>query len=364
LCPFGGRYSTISARFSSFPKVSSVLRFIRATRRPNPIVLADHARDARQWDAAARYYRTALARDPYNPSIWVQYGHALKESGSHPAAEAAYRRAIADDPAAADPYLQLGHVLKLGDRIEEAKAAYLRALALDPSLAEATRELAALGCSATDLPQLLRVVPAPVAANSGRAAGWRRRRKESTITRADRARDLGQWEIAARLYRRALDRNPDTPPIWIQYGHMLMEAGARGAEWAYDQALAYDPGLTEANLELGRVLDLRGAHAQAEAAYLRAVARDQSASGPLEGLSRLGWSRGQLAELRGMLTADGQAPPLSTVPACAAELQRTNCVGVLGMGICQIGELNAPLAAAPRRRAVGAQPTNYRPTRR
>jgi Tfp pilus assembly protein PilF len=47
------------------------------------------------------------------------------------------------------------------------------------------------------------------------------RREPSVISRADRAREAGQWEAAAGLYRIALDRKPRNPPIWIQYGHAL-----------------------------------------------------------------------------------------------------------------------------------------------
>ena len=49
--------------------------------KPDVLVVADQARDARQWELAAQLYREALDRDPNNPPIWVQYGHALKESG-------------------------------------------------------------------------------------------------------------------------------------------------------------------------------------------------------------------------------------------------------------------------------------------
>src|SRR6266567_6446612 len=208
-----------------------MLRFRRASGQPGPIILADRARDAKQWDAAVQHYRVALARNPRNPPIWVQYGHALKEGGRYAAAETAYRRAIVDDPTATDPYLQLGHLLKLQGRMEEAKASYLRAFSIDRTLDEAAVELSALGCSVEDLPQLLRDISAPIAADIGPASPSRRkRRKESIITRADRARDLGQWEIAARLYRRALDRNPGNPSIWVQYGHAVKEAGQRDAE--------------------------------------------------------------------------------------------------------------------------------------
>jgi predicted Zn-dependent protease len=47
----------------------------------------------------------------------------------------------------------------------------------------------------------------------------------SPVTLADRARDAGQWSVAARLYRKALDRNPRNPPIWVQYGQVMKEWG-------------------------------------------------------------------------------------------------------------------------------------------
>ncbi len=233
-----------------------MLRFSRASGQPSPIVLADRAREARQWDVAVRHYRTALARNPHNPPIWVQYGHALKEGGSYVAAEAAYRRAIADDPRVADTHLRtFGHLLKLQGRgrTEEAKAAYLRAFWIDQSLHESAGELAALGCPAEDLPQLMREIRARVAADNGLATRSRRKRwRESIITRADRARDLGQWDIAARCYRVALDRNPRNPPIWVQYGHALKESGnLAGAEAAYSTAIGYDPRAAGARLQLG-----------------------------------------------------------------------------------------------------------------
>ena len=52
-----------------------------------------------------------------------------------------------------------------------------------------------------------------------------KRTRSSRITLADRARDAGQWNLAARYYRQALDRNPRNPPIWVQYGHALKNPG-------------------------------------------------------------------------------------------------------------------------------------------
>jgi glycosyltransferase involved in cell wall biosynthesis len=106
---------------------------------------ADRARDTRDWVSAAQYYQKALDQKPDNPPIWVQYGHALKESGNLVEAEKAYRKSLEFDAEVADTHLQLGHVLKIQDRRIEASAAYLRALVLDPGLEHATLELKGLG---------------------------------------------------------------------------------------------------------------------------------------------------------------------------------------------------------------------------
>jgi lipopolysaccharide biosynthesis protein/GT2 family glycosyltransferase/tetratricopeptide (TPR) repeat protein len=320
------------------------LGFMR--RKPSVITLADRARDAGQWELAARLYRKALDRDPHNPPIWVQYGHALKESGELrkpdrlAQAEVAYRRALSLDPGAADTYLQLGHVLKLQGKIEEAQAAYLRAVALDPSMPYPLQELSGLGWSEAQMAELRGLVgpnlpPAssPVLEATSRDIARRdleelpdivdlprlgfMRRKPSVITRADRAQDAGQWELAARLYRKALDRNPHNPPIWVQYGHALKESGElrepdrlAQAEVAYRRALSLDPGAADTYLQLGHVLKLQGKTEEAQAAYLRAAALDPSMPYPLQELSGLGWSEAHFSELRGML-GTAMADPLA-----------------------------------------------------
>lgn len=111
----------------------------------NFISRADRARDSRDWVAAVEFYREALAESPDKAAIWVQYGHALKESGSLSQAESAYRRALDLDAGTADTYLQLGHALKIQGKKIEASAAYFRALLLDPGLEDASLELRGLG---------------------------------------------------------------------------------------------------------------------------------------------------------------------------------------------------------------------------
>jgi tetratricopeptide (TPR) repeat protein len=140
--------------------LASLDGFAVPRRRPSLIEQADAARDARQWELAARCYRAVLDRDPGNAAIWVQYGHALKEAGNLKdparlaAAEAAYRSALTLKPGIADAYLQFGHVLKLQGRAEEAEAAYLRAFALDPVASAPIDELRGLGWTAPALTEL------------------------------------------------------------------------------------------------------------------------------------------------------------------------------------------------------------------
>jgi GT2 family glycosyltransferase len=144
-------------RVIDLPRLGLVLR------KPKVITLADRARDEGQWELAAHLYRKALERNPGNPAIWVQYGHALKESGELrdpnklAQAEAAYRRALSLDAGAADSHMQLAHVLKLQGRTSEAEASYLCAFALDPSMHYALQELGGLSWSAAQLSELQRL---------------------------------------------------------------------------------------------------------------------------------------------------------------------------------------------------------------
>ncbi|HEX4185628.1 MAG TPA: tetratricopeptide repeat protein [Stellaceae bacterium] len=129
----------------------------RARNAVGPKILrAERAQEARRWELAARHYRGALADMPNAPEMWVQYGHALKESGNVSEAEAAYRRSINLDPDSADTYLQLGHALKIQGRIEEAVDAYFRSLALDPAPRHPRDELIALGWTTEQIEQQLR----------------------------------------------------------------------------------------------------------------------------------------------------------------------------------------------------------------
>ena len=333
-------------------------------RKPGATTRAARARDLGQWELAAGLYLEALERNPRKPGIWVQYGHALKESGELrdpdklAQAEGAYRRAIALDPSAADPHLQLGHALKLRGKTEEAQAAYLRAFALDPSMPYPLQELSGLGWSEAQVAGLRGAVApnSPSASSSNLAAAFgddavvdaprlgSMRRKLSVLSRAGRARDAGQWELAAELYRKALQRNPRNAPIWVQYGHALKESGElrdpdklTQAEVAYRTALSLNPGAADTHLQLGHVLKLQGKTKEARAAYLRAFALDPSSPFARQELGGQGWTEIHLAELGRLVS-----------PTSAATVGDESVTADLGEKFsAAVGEEPIPVAGEP-----------------
>ncbi|HTT99474.1 MAG TPA: glycosyltransferase [Rhizomicrobium sp.] len=105
------------------------------------IQIADRCRDARNWEGARTNYEEALALNPSLQPIWIQLGHARKESGDHAAAEEAYREALKLKPGDADVYLQLGHLYKIRNQMGMALESYMRAMDLDPLLGDARVEV-------------------------------------------------------------------------------------------------------------------------------------------------------------------------------------------------------------------------------
>jgi spore maturation protein CgeB/GT2 family glycosyltransferase len=120
----------------------------------------------------------------------------------------------------------------------------------------------------------------------------------SPITLADRARNQGAWDTAARHYLRALRRKPKNPPIWVQYGHVLKEQGKLDeAEQAYRRAIAIDSTTADFYLQLGHLLKLQGKPAETEIAYIHAFVLDPSLPDARAELRDVGWSADRLSLL-------------------------------------------------------------------
>src|SRR5947207_1421403 len=101
--------------------------------------------------------------------------------------------------------------------------------------------------------------------------------RQSLITLADRAREAGRWNSAARYYRKSLDRQPGNWAIWVQLGHVLKEQGDYGsAEAAYRRSLALDESVADTHLQLGESLRRQTRFAEAFDAYDTALQLDSA----------------------------------------------------------------------------------------
>lgn len=111
------------------------------------IARGNTARNRKNWPEAIKSYAEALEIRPRTGSIWVQLGHALKESGALAEADIAYARAARLLPYNSDLQLQIGHLNKIRGKIAEAIHHYSTALFYDPRNIHAARELKNLGRS-------------------------------------------------------------------------------------------------------------------------------------------------------------------------------------------------------------------------
>jgi tetratricopeptide (TPR) repeat protein len=74
------------------------------------VELADLARDEHRWHDAIQFYQAAIDAGAQNNALYVQLGHALKETGEFGRAQAAYHVFLDAHPDDPDINLQLGHL--------------------------------------------------------------------------------------------------------------------------------------------------------------------------------------------------------------------------------------------------------------
>ncbi len=127
---------------------------------------------------------------------------------------------------------------------------------------------------------------------------WVGRRQPSAaiVDHADRARDAGDWEVAAYHYREALRVIPNASAIWVQYGHSLKECGhLRQAEECYRRSVQLNPGIADTHLQLGHALKVQGRRDEAERAYVKAAVLDPELMDAQNELIGLGWTAHRIA---------------------------------------------------------------------
>jgi hypothetical protein len=139
----------------------------------------------------------------------------------------------------------------------------------------------------------------------------RQERARRLTSAGDRARDRGEWAIAASRYEEALSVEPNRAPIWVQYGHALKEQGDLvRAEAAYKKSIELDDATADTHLQLGHVLKLQGRKPEAISAYLDALYRDPEFTEPRRELIALDYS---LTDVEATLADLAATAPLNLV---------------------------------------------------
>lgn len=82
----------------------------------------------RDFARAVSFYRKGISRADTKPNHWVQFGHALKETGDTIGAEAAYHEGLRLDSGNAEVRLHLAHLYKRMERTAKAKALFCQLL--------------------------------------------------------------------------------------------------------------------------------------------------------------------------------------------------------------------------------------------
>jgi glycosyltransferase involved in cell wall biosynthesis/Flp pilus assembly protein TadD len=224
------------------------------------------ARDAKQWQEAARAYQQYLKYNKMDVAIWTQLGHALKESGDLFGGERAYRKGLALRPNDSELHLQIGHVLKVQGRVAEALAAYSRSVEIDGNN-HAKMELIYLNSR-----YIMGIAGAyqPLEVGEAGAHNKNNAQYESSLLKANEARDNGKWEDAAEHYKQYLYIYPDDSAIQIQLGNMLKEMRCfEESSAAYLRAISLNPNDGDVYLQYGHLLKLQGRLEEAIESYER-----------------------------------------------------------------------------------------------
>jgi glycosyltransferase involved in cell wall biosynthesis/cytochrome c-type biogenesis protein CcmH/NrfG len=261
-----------------------------ATLGPNAVKahreakLGDKARRQYDWVGAATHYRAHLRLRPQKFAIWVQLGHALKESRRFDEALGAYGEALRLEPRNADLLLSLGHLHALMGHRQTAVSFYRRSVAEDPR-SPAQKELDRTPSLGFALPGEAIATPEdpsdPIPSWFARLSDVDGRRAQR---RGDEARGRRDWVGAAKQYRLHLQARPDHFPIWVQLGHALKESGRFDrALGAYGQALSLEPLDADLLVNMGHIHQRMG-HGETASRFYRRGAELGAKSGESPGL--------------------------------------------------------------------------------
>lgn len=236
-------------------------------------------------DEAARWFRKAAELRPTASAVHTGLGEAYRRLGQREAALACFERAVElthDDVAA---LVSLGEINAELGRVEEAADAFHLATAVGDASPGPWLGLARLARHAGDIDKSVAHLEHAISRWPNEGAVY----FELGLSLGHR----GDSEGAAAAYRRALAIDPSIAGAWVNLGLIqLSERGeAEAAETMFRRATTLDADLLAAQVNLGLALQEQGKFADALELYERELARRPSAE--------LRWHRGMAHLARG-----------------------------------------------------------------
>lgn len=201
---------------------------------------------------AEQCYRQAVALDPHNPEIWYALSVVYRQLGRQDEMLDCARRFEESARVKCALYNDFSLKIKQAGCIAEARQGFQFTLGLNPDMVEALSNLAGL------------------------------------------YQDLGQYDEALSLYKRALAVRPDMPELHVNIGLTYERlADFERALEHFEQAIRIQPHLPQAHNALGNVYLQLGRFSEAESAYRQALQLHPSYADPLSNLGFLYQSMGQ-----------------------------------------------------------------------
>ncbi|HEX6973261.1 MAG TPA: sulfatase-like hydrolase/transferase [Vicinamibacterales bacterium] len=208
------------------------------------------------------------------------YARALKDTGSARAAVDVYRKAVARWPSDASLYHDLGVAARAAGDAREAMRAEQAAIVLEGSNAAALNGLGLLQIEQGDAANAAASFEKATTADPSNASFW--------TNLGNARRELGDIDRAEQAYRRALEVDATYPDASNGLGVILVQR-KRAAEAIpfFKAAVARDPRLYEAQLNLGIALQESGDPAAAAEAYRRVLTLAPPASREYQAATQL-----------------------------------------------------------------------------
>lgn len=246
------------------------------------IASARAAMQARNWKMAADGYLGLITADPTRAAFWVQYGHALKESGDRISARRAYFKALALRPEAPDVAIHLGHLLASDGDAEFALEIFLGGFATTPDDVSLRNLLEESGMDLAALPRSPYSPPA-------RLKGWRKWLYNKQTMLARRTYQAGRWRLAHLQFAHIAGQHPWSLAVKLPMGHALVQMGdLRRAEKVYRECTLIQPLNSQAWFSLARTLSLQGNKDAARSLFMKAYKLDPENVLALHALDELG----------------------------------------------------------------------------